>query len=271
MIKGMVSPYDECIDFEDVRNYGEWDVSIYPIVTRIADNELKRNNDNLHVSDLVISPRQYWLKQRHDIYLPYEAWADRYLGTCVHNDIAQADVGAHELLLVGKAGGVDVEGMIDYIDYSVATIVDYKTCQSFLAGWILNGRKDKKTGEMVAGIENWRPEWTEQVNMYRWLCKQSNIEVRRAVVCLITKDGRGDFGRYIEIEIPFIDNIEALVTKRIEILQAHEDVVDDYLPMCDDRWENDLACREYCDVRGFCDYAQSLPMTRTEIEKGVEF
>ena len=262
----------ECIDFADVRDYDGWNISIRPIVTRMADAELSRNGGGLHVSDLIKSPRQHWLSRRHDIYLPYEALVDRWIGTSVHAEIARADVGAHEMTLVGEIDGVLVEGTIDYIDYVSSTIVDYKTCKFYLPGWIINGKKDKKTGERVAGLENWKPEIIEQLNIYRWLCKQNNIEVKKMLVCFICKDAGSKQGVY-EIEVPVINSVEVLVTNRIVSIQVAEYVDDEYLPDCPDevRWGGDLCCKEYCDVRGFCDYAINLPKPQSKVEKEVDF
>ena len=271
-IKGLVSHNGECIDFADVRDYDGWGVSIKPLVTRMAEAELSRNGGGLHVSDLLKSPRQFWLLKRHDIYLPYESLVDRYIGTSLHNDLARADVGAHEMTLAEEVEGLLVEGTIDYIDYVSSTIVDYKTCKYYLPGWILKERKDKKTGELVKGLENWKPEIIEQLNIYRWLCACNNIEVKQMLVCFVCKDA-GSKDSLCEIEVPIISNVETLVTNRIVSIQVAEYVDDEYLPDCPDeiRWDGDLCCKDYCDVRGFCDYAKSLTKPQSKVEKEVDF
>lgn len=242
------------VDFKDVVSENRLG-AIYPIVVSIA--ETQRENGMLHVGDLTASPRQYWLFKRYDLYLPYEALVDRWIGSCIHKAIQATGIGIHELQSHAEIAGVQVYGTVDFYDKKAKMIVDYKTCKQYMINWVMNGRKDRKTGELTKGIGEWHPEWVEQLNMYKYLCETNDIPVEDMQIVMIAKDA-GSKQAIQAVDVPVIEDIEQLMIDRITLLQSLKDAEDEDLPICKDRWDKDLKCREYCDCRRICSYALSL-------------
>lgn len=275
MIKG-ISFQGEQIDFGDIRKHQDlFDIAIFPIVTSIADNQ-RGFDGRLHVSDLLYPVRQYALKRNNYIYLPYDVLVDRWIGTCIHKDVARADVGVHETILQMTIGGIEIVGTVDY--YKDKILADYKTCKTYKAGWILNGRKVR--GKVVAiGIDEICPEWGTQANMYRLLCERNGLPVEGMKIVLILKDystsketSARDAGKdyvpsnIVEVQVSVDFFIEDLIINRIKKIKACQDLPNDELPLCPEssRGDKDILCQYYCDCASVCDYA--LQLNEEEVE-----
>ena len=259
MIKGLIAPDGQKIDFGDVRKSSPeiWGLAKFPIVTSIAESQ-REDNGFLHVTDLVYPVRQYWLKKRHDIYVPVDALVDRWIGDCVHKAIARTNIGSHELQLRMIIAGVAIVGQIDYKPADVTMIVDCKTCKEYKAGWI---RKQ--------GIEEIALDWSNQLNLYRLLCEKNNLPVISMQVVMILKDyspsRKATAKSYsaspiVTVNVPIDFFIEDWITNRIKALQECKDLPDDELPLCPEssRGDKDILCQHYCDCASVCDYALAL-------------
>lgn len=258
MIKGLISPDGQKIDFRDIREHQDlFNVAEFPIIVSIADSQ-REDDGYLHVSDLVYPARQYWLKKRHDIYLPADALVDRWIGDCVHQAIARTNIGSHELKLRMIVDGVEIVGTLDYKPARITMIVDYKTCKEYKAGWI---RKQ--------GIEKIAPDWCNQLNMYRMLCERNDLPVESMQVVMILKDyspsRKAKAKSYsaspiVTVDVPTNSFIEDFITSKITKMNQCKDLPDDELPLCPESsgGDKDILCQHYCDCRSACDYALQL-------------
>lgn len=211
------------------------------------------------VSNLVSPPRQVILYRRHSeqISRDVSCFLPRVLGQAIHKIIEKGAVAnglAEERLECPIAGGV-LSGKMDI--YRDEKVIDVKTTSVWTLYHNPQGRN----------------EWVLQTNAYAWLLRQHGFPVKEIHIFAIllgwnvreakTKNGYPQSPMAM-LEIPVMSDkaIEEEISKRMEALIACEDLPDECLPVCDERWNNDIRCKEYCDVCEFCDYYNSKYASR---------
>jgi hypothetical protein len=145
--------------------------------------------------------------------------------------------------------GYTISGRIDAYDPERYEVIDHKTCKA-----------SKITYDLT-------DEWERQGLLYAWALRKLGKYCNKALFNAFIKD----FNAYSktknypkhnleEIHFIFLENdfevIDYWIKKRInEIIEA-EQIDDNDLPLCSEkeRWDNDLRCKEYCDVCKFCSY-----------------
>jgi hypothetical protein len=117
-------------------------------------------------------------------------------------------------------------------------------------------------------------EWALQLNAYRYLLEKEGFPVGRMVVELLVRDaglevaGRRGIDRagYV-IEIHRISDIWIERYFKLKARRLFEALWTKQIPgtcRSNERWQNDRKCRDCCEVRGACDYAQSLKTKESE-------
>lgn len=150
-------------------------------------------------------------------------------------------------LFIGSAVHKYIESSISYgiserrFDYAVGDIVVSGQID-FMHDGIIYDIKTTKASSVAYGIKD---SWFKQLNVYRWLCEKNGRSVDGMRIVRVFKDwSEGDKKRMSRydysyppepvdcIVVPFMDNVEQYVLRRIEIHQSDE------LPECDfeERW-----------------------------------
>ena len=111
-------------------------------------------------------------------------------------------------------------------------------------------------------------EWALQLNAYRYLLEREGLPVKRLVVQLLVRDAGLEVAQRRNIdraaylaEINKISDIWIERYFRIKARRLYEALWTGKIPATcrsNERWQRDRKCREYCEVRGSCDYARSL-------------
>lgn len=182
------------------------------------------------VTELLQPPRIYQLKKRHGNELHVDVMDSlmSMLGTAFHDLMEQhTKTGEAELLLAADFNGVTISGTIDWLHDN--TITDYKTTSVW--SYIFD-----------------KPEWEQQLNLYRWLAKQNGFAITNLEVAAIFRDwsesrtNRDDYPQYRGMRIPqdlwLTDQIEQFLSDRISAHVYAEHVSDDDLRYCtaEERW-----------------------------------
>ena len=264
---------------------------LHPTLAAIASST-RRKLKLPSVTELIVGTREAYLKKTTDYAIDPQARLFALNGSGVHAAHAdKADTFMSEERFYGDVfcGQIDLYG--DVLGDGIPTLADLKTVGSYKALKALGLESiDVETGEVYKtgdrkGLpktrKEWVPggrrdvrEWALQLNAYRYLLEREGYLVGRMVVQLLVRDAglevaqRRSINRagYI-IEINRISDIwieryfklkarslfEALWTKRIPgTCRSNE------------RWNGDRKCRDYCEVRGSCDYALSLNQKEKE-------
>lgn len=211
------------------------------------------------ISMLCQSPRQVWLKKRHEGEVIEDArdriWAA--LGTAFHN-LMHDHAGPNELseeYMDEIVPGLPVSGTLDVFVAS-GKLTDYKTTSIWSIIY------DSKT-----------EEWTAQINGYALGLHYRGFEVTEAETTVLLRDWReGESHRmanYPECQVMTVpiklwthEQQEAFVRERVRIFNLYENTPDDKLPLCTDadRWQRDSKgpkrCDLYCDACPFCNQRQ---------------
>lgn len=101
--------------------------------------------------------------------------------------------------------------------------------------------------------------YTQQINMYRYLF---DMEDYTGAIAWFLKDQsdlkKGDPKEALVVtEVPTLPKV--FLTKKLEsfIEQMEQHQQEEGNGKCEDRWANDMRCKNYCDCKSVCPYAQS--------------
>lgn len=236
MLKGLIDNEGNWIDFDSISltSPDNWGVGMYSIVCNIATHAIARKDYcDYSATELSVPVRRYWLEKRYDYWITPNQYADRWIGQTIHLGITD------ERPVYAELNGVIIGGTPDLVVNSA--VVDYKATSVSIV------KKIKKHG-----IEAAKTEWVEQLNVYRWLLNKNDVAIEKMFVVTILKSCFIAIDNHFNIiEVPVIDNIEALIAERIALIQAHKETPDIALPACD---VDSVICENYCDVKEFCTF-----------------
>jgi hypothetical protein len=205
-----------------------------PYYQAVSYDSYKRVGD-ISITGLIKAPRQRILMKRHDLEIVEDAsqrvW--RLLGDATHVVLKRIDSINHlvEERMTAQVDGWTVAGQPDLLGPD-GTLSDWKVTSvfSFLLG-------DK-------------PEWTQQLNLYKWLYAQHGFEVSKLQIVAILRDWYQSKAKREEdyprtaihvVDIPMLDlvAIDQTVRYLVNFHKTSEDLPDDELPECTpaERWE----------------------------------
>ena len=258
---------------------------LHPTLSAIAASTYRKLRQP-SVTELTIGTREAWLKKTTDYPIDPQARLFALNGSGVHAAHAdKTDTFLSEKRFYGDAfcGQIDLYG--DVLGDGIPTLADLKTVGSYKALKALGLEavdiptgETYKTGdrkgqpktrkEYVPGGRRDVREWALQLNAYRYLLEREGFLVGRMVVQLLVRDAglevaqrRGiDRAGYI-IEINRISDRWIERYFKLKAKRLYEALWTGRMPgtcRSNERWQGDRKCRDYCEVRGSCDYAQSL-------------
>lgn len=210
--------------------------------------------DSLSVTEILNPTQVVVLKRRYAKKITIDA-IDRLwvmLGNGVHR-LLEDEEGMEKIeRLKVKVEGREVSGKWDRIFDN--EITDYKVTSSWTIAY---GSREM--------------EWHKQLSMYRWLYwKVKNVLLKETgYIVALLRDwseknvGKGNYPDQPAVQIEFdlmsMDEVERIVTRRVQEITKAEKLKDDKLPECtaEERWEDERTgvskrCAKYCDVNKFC-------------------
>lgn len=204
-------------------------------LVRAITNHEHKSNSILTVSQLLKSPRAFWLAVRHVDELEQDAqsmiWA--LLGTAAHS---VAESGEMENTLVEEyfpniqVGDFSISGTADL--YEDGIIYDYKT----VSVWTLMFLDDEKIAEFAS-----------QLNTYAYAYRKQGMEVKGLRIVLIMRDWQASKAKYDAkypqsqvkvLEIPLFsqEQTEKYLKERVTYLMSFKDIPDNELPFCSPKY-----------------------------------
>jgi len=206
------------------------------LVNAITRHEHKSNAD-VSVSQLLKSPREFWLNKRHEAEIEVDASTQIWslFGTVTHGII---ELGESENALVEeyfpciKIGKYTISGTLDL--YEDGYVHDWKTSSV----WTLIFLDDAKKAEYIS-----------QLNSYAAFLRLKGFEVKGCKIHLLMRDWQKSKATFDAnypssqvqtINFPLFTQEQTLayIEKRLDYLMSFKDVPDDELPKCSSsyRW-----------------------------------
>lgn len=199
-------------------------------LVRAIQNHKHIGGGDISSSQLLKSPRAFWLEKRHFDELEQDVsnqiWA--LFGTAVHGI---AEMGECEDSLVEEYGKIKVgdytlTGTVDLLENGI--LRDYKTGSQWTIIFLDN---DKKA------------EYISQLNAYAEIYREKGFEVKGLEIVLMLRDWQASKAKFdasypqsqvAVIEIPLFtrEQTQAYLKERINYLMSFKDVSDDDLPLC---------------------------------------
>jgi len=210
-----------------------------PVFEAIKNRPYSRGDSEISVTGLILPPRIRQLSDRLGDKLEVEAADQLYAmsGSAVHAVLEWAGKTLDperyilEERLFAEVLGWKISGQIDVNDRQEKLIQDYKNTSYWVA---IYGAKD---------------EWTQQLNIYRWLAYKNGYDVNRLEVFANFRDWNKmksyrerDYPqvgfKVIPIEVWPLEQTEKFVHQRVAIHQESETIATSSLPMCtaEERW-----------------------------------
>ena len=264
---------------------------LHPTLSAIAEST-RRKLRQPSVTELIVGTREAYLKKTTDYAIDPQARLFALHGSAVHAAHAgQAEAFLSEARFFNDTfcGQIDLYG--DVLGDGIPTLADLKTVGSYKAmkalgleaidvetgGVYKTGEKKglpKTRKEYIPGGRRDVREWALQLNAYRYLLEREGYFVGRLVVQFLVRDAgleaasrRGvDRAGYI-IEINRISDRWIERYLKVKVRRLYEALWTGKMPgtcRSNERWINDRKCRDFCEVRGSCDYAQSLQKKEKE-------
>lgn len=221
-----------------------------PAVLRtLAKNDQERDPFVFSPSSAGYCLRQKMLRQHHDYWLDIKNVWSMARGSALHNYVDEHIAGQSEQRLGTDLVFTDedetqytirLEGTLDYYEPSTKTLYDYKTTKTFVyynhAGKRIN--KEYPT-----------PEHELQVNIYAWLLRHHDNEVKRAYLWYVSGS---DTMKDITVELWPNDEVENVIytmAERLIIPKYHNQLPPAYQPGDEEYWQCKscpvaLVCRE---------------------------
>jgi hypothetical protein len=200
--------------------------------------EYDNQGSNLSASGITLSPRQYWLKERHKEEIVEDAsdliWS--LLGTSVHNILEGAGKKLDDNHMVEERFSTNIEGwkfsgQLDHYDIESGTLSDYKITSVWS---VINDTKD---------------EWIAQLNSLRYLLHEAGHEVNKLQSVAILRDWSRTKAevdksypqsqvQVVDIPVWDLSITEAYLHYAVSNLQIWEGEADENLPHCtpEQRW-----------------------------------
>ena len=212
-----------------------------PVFEAIKNKPYDKGDANISITGLITPPRITQYIERLEDKIEQEA-ADLVFaldGTALHSvlELAASTMSTPDYIfekrLYGEVDGWKISGQIDLVDLLAKKIQDYKRCSYWVS---MYGHK---------------PEWTQQLNGYRWLCAQNGIDIEHLEICAVYRDWskekayRGEKGypakgiELIRLETWPMEQTNAWIKERVRLHQAAEKLAlkDQQLCTPDERWE----------------------------------
>ena len=202
-------------------------------VQAVTRNTYDRVGD-ISITGLIQPPRVRILTKRHDAEIVQDVselvWL--LLGSSVHAILERTDPDNHlvEERMTTEVNGWVISGKPDLLDPGM-TLSDWKVTSvwSFIFGE--------------------KPEWTQQLNFYRWLYSSCDFDVRKLQIVAILRDWQKSTAKrepeypqtaIYRTEIPMLgmDDVRVQIIQRVLIHQSNEQLPDDKLDLCtpEERW-----------------------------------
>lgn len=228
------------------------------------DGEFK--DDRFSTTEILNPPKQIWLRRRHREEIKKDIISLNWttFGSLVHYALQQLDIPfiIKEQRLRHKFpkpfDNLELSGGFDVYNVKRKEIIDYK----FTSAWNLY-------------YGNNTMKYYKQLMIYAWLLEKEDFRVDKISNVLLFKDWK--INKYKEMKdkglyppTPFFqveydkDKLNGLNTSiihnylkdRIKHIMSFKDTKDDELPKCKDRWNNNLRCKQYCDVAKYCHFGK---------------
>jgi hypothetical protein len=238
-----------------------------PYVEAVTFDSYRKVGD-ISITGLIKPPRIRILEKRHDAEITEDV-SERVwllLGSAVHAVLERIDSDNHllEERLTAQVDGWKVSGKPDLLDPG-GVLTDWKVTSvfSFLLG-------DK-------------PEWTQQLNLYKWLYAQNGFEVNKLQIVAILRDWSKNRAKREEdypktaihtVDIPMLDMtaIDQTVRFLVHLHKTSENMPDDQLPECtpSERWERPTtyAVKKEANIKAFRVFEEESQAKALLEEKG---
>jgi hypothetical protein len=230
--------------------------------------EYDNQGSNLSASGITLSPRQYWLKERHKEEIVEDAsdliWS--LLGTSVHNILEGAGKKLDNNHMVEERFSTNIEGwkfsgQLDHYDIESGTLSDYKITSVWS---VINDTKD---------------EWIAQLNSLRYLLHEAGHEVNKLQIVAILRDWsrtKAEVDKsYPQSQVCVVDiplwsygEAEDYLFDTITNLRQFERTPDYELPMCTEkeRWAKPTT---YAVMKGTNKRATKVLSSQEEADKFI--
>lgn len=244
MLKGLIDNQGNDINFGDVNQTSpeQWNMpkAYIEAISATANRDSYCDYSSSELSSMTI--RQYLLLQLNDIHVHPHRLLDRWAGTSHHASLAPYGGEFSEMVLTIEIDGIKLGGTPDY--YHQGMLVDYKTCKSYIIGWI------DKAGGVIN--DKSKPEWWRQINLYRELLNHDGKPVDEMKVSMYSKDWSYR-SKCNQVEIRTVGvNTTVLDWAMNKISDIKYYKGEGKLPKCDDLWKDNIRCEHYCDVSEAC-------------------
>ena len=233
-----------------------------PVFEAIKNRPYSSEGSNISATGLIQPPRIRQLTQRLGDALEVEAADQLYAlsGSAMHAVFEWAGKTldpkryVFERRLFAEVDGWTISGQIDVIDLETFTIQDYKETSYWVA---IYGAKD---------------EWTQQMNIYRWLCWKNGYTVNNLEVWARFRDWKKEKAwndreypqagfKLMPIALWTIQEAESFIKARVKVHQEAEATATTDLPFCttEEQWKKGSgyavkvtgakAARKICDTK----------------------
>lgn len=155
----------------------------------------------------------------------------------------EADLELDVMDMVPALLGQALHHILERAGPAAPTHVPERRLETMHAGWTISGKSDlyETKEHLIVDYKNssvWtyvfgKPEWVQQLNVYRWLSERNGFPVKGLAVALFCGDWRrgearrsADYpARVVNIPIPMwtMDEAEAFIDKRLKLHEAAQD------------------------------------------------